>query len=237
MTRCGKRGASLLLAAALTLGLSACGQDTASTKGFTERDAEVYIDGLIQENYLGQAVPDYLELVDIREEDVEELYDSVLDTDVEYFLYMYDIDYPTDELREEIKDLYREIYRYTKYDIVSAAAQEDGSFAVKLTVYPIDIVQTVNEHMNIATKEFYEKYPQEDLNSMRDEEYEKVDGEWARLILDLYQDALKEIGNMTEQSLTVQVEEGSDGLYAINSDDFARLDALIVDYTNMAAAE
>ena len=72
---------------------------------------------------------------------------------------------------------------------------------------------------------------------MRDSDYEKMDREWARLILDLYQDALKEIGNMTEKSITVQVEQNSEGLYAINSDDFARLDELIIDYTNMAAEE
>ena len=232
-----KRGAAFVLALVLSLTLAACGGETTDTKGFTEHDAEVYVEGLIKENYLGQADEGYLELVSIHEEDVAALYDNALDMDVEYFLYMYDIDYPTDELREEIKELYKEIYQYTKYEMVSAAKQEDGSFSVKLNVYPINIAQTVNEAMNDATKSFYEKYPQDQLNTMKDDAYEKVDQEWARLIVDLYKDAMKEIGNMTEKSIAVQVEQNSEGLYAINSEDFGRLDALIIDYTNMASSD
>ena len=235
MRRSATTGAALALA--LCLALTACGGETVTTKGFTEHDAEVYVDGLIKENYLGQAEEDYLELVNIHVDDVESVYDSGLDADVEYFLYMYDIDYPTDELREEIKELYREMYGFTKYEIVSAAAQEDGSFSVKLNVYPIDTAQMVSEAMNDATEKFYEKYPQDQVNAMRDKDYEAMDKEWGRLILDLYQEALKETGNMTEKSITVQVEQNSEGLYAMNSDDFARLDALIIDYTNMATAD
>ena len=237
MRRSGKRGAALTLALALCLSLTSCREESATTKGFTAHDAEVYVNGLIRENYLGKADESYLELVDTHAEDVEALYKSALSMDVEYFFYMYDIDYPTDEMREEVEKLYREIYPHIKYEIVSAAEQEDGSFSVKLNVYPIDIAQTVNEAMNDATEKFYEKYPQETLNTMRDEEYEKVDGEWAQIILDLYKEALKEIGNMTEKSISVQVEQNSDGVYTMNSEDFGRLDELIIDYTNMATAD
>ncbi len=237
MKQNGKKGIALALALGLCLSLTSCGGGTASTKGFTTHDAEVYVDGLIKENYLGQAEEAYLELVNIHEEDVTALYEEALSIDVDYFFYMYDIDYPTEEMHQEVEDLYREIYKFTKYEIVSAAQQEDGSFSVKLNVYPIDIAQTVNEAMNDATEKFYEKYPQETLNTMRDEEYEKVDGEWAQIILDLYKEALKEIGNMTEKSISVQVEQNSDGVYTMNSEDFGRLDELIIDYTNMATAD
>ena len=128
-------------------------------------------------------------------------------------------------------------YKSAKYEIVSAAQQEDGSFSVKVTVYPIDIAQTVSETLNDATKEFYKKYPQNEVNTMGEKEYAEMGEEWARMILDLYQEALKEIGNMTERSVSVQIEQDSEGLYTINSEDFARLDALIIDYTNMATAE
>ena len=133
--------------------------------------------------------------------------------------------------------MYRDIYKHTKYEIVSAAKQEDVSFSVKVNVFPINIAQTVNEMKNTVTEEFYEKYPQDTINTMRDEEYEKLEEEWSELIMGLYQDALKEIDNMTEKSLSIQVEQNSEGLYTINSDDFARLDALVIDYTNMTAEE
>lgn len=237
MRRYGTRGAALILALTLCLSLTACGGGGTSTKGFTTHDAEVYVDGLIKENYLGQAEEDYLELTGIDTDDVETLYDSTLDMDAEYFFFMYDIDNHTDEMHQQVKDMYREIYQSTKYEVVSAAQQEDGSFSVKVTVYPIDIAQTVSEMLNDATKNFREKYPQDEINSMRDSEYKEMENEWSQMILDLYKDALKEIGNMTERSISVQIEQNSEGLYTINNEDFARLDALIIDYTNMATAD
>lgn len=232
-----KRGTALALALFLSLSLAACQENTADTKGFTTHDAEVYVEGIIQENYMGKASQEYMELVDTHKEDVEALYEDALNLDVEYFCFLYDIDDPDSETQDEIRELYREIYKHVKYELVSAAQQEDGSFSVKLNISPIDIAQTVLETEGTATKEFFEKYPQETLNTMRDSEYAKVEAEWARLILDLYQDALKEIGNMAEKSISVQVEQNSDGFYEINSEDFARLDALIVDYSNITTGE
>lgn len=231
-----KRGAALCLSLSLCLGLSACRKE-AGTEGFTTHDAEIYVDGLIQENYQGKASQEYMELVDTHREDVEALYEDGLAQDVQFFCFLYDIDDPSDKIQEEIRDLYEKIYQHVKYDIVSAARQEDGSFSVKLNVYPIDIAQTVMETQGTATKEFFEKYPQETLNTMRDSDYEKVEEEWARLILDLYQDALKETGNMAEKSISVQIEKNEEGLYMINSEDFSRLDALIVDYSNISTEE
>lgn len=237
MKEYGKRGAAFLLALVLGVSLTACQKETGDTKGFTEHDAEIYVDGLMKENYMGEADEAYLELVGTHEEDVEALYENALAQDAEYFFYMHDIDHPTDELREEVQEMYREIYKYTKYEIVSAAKQEDGSFSVKLNVFPIDIAQTVSEMKNSATEEFYEKYPQSDINAMGDEEYEELEEEWTQLIMELYRNAMKEIGNMTEKSISILVEQNSEGLYTINNDDFARLDELIIDYTNMMPDE
>lgn len=230
-----KRAAVLALTVGICLGLAGCREE--KTDGFTTYDAEVYVDGLIKENYLGQADEAYMELVGIHEDDVETLYENALSRDANYFFVMYDIDYPTDELTEEVQELFREIYTYTKYEVVSAVEQEDGSFSVKVNVCPIDIVQMVNEAKDTATKDFYKKYPNDRVNAMSDEEYEKMDKEWARLIVDLYHDMMDEIGNMTQRSISVQIEKNENGAYTINSDDFARLDELILDYTNNTGTE
>ena len=71
---------------------------------------------------------------------------------------------------------------------------------------------------------------------MGDEEFEAVDQEWSRLIVDLYQESLKEIGNMTVRSLSVLVEENSEGHYTLKSEDFTRLSELVIDYTNAGAS-
>lgn len=235
--RNGKKWLALLLAAGLAPCLAGCGeQEEPEARSFTTHDAEVYVDGLLKENYLGVAESEYLELVGIREEDAQELYESGLEMDVDYFFYLYDIDHPTDALREEVKELYKKIYAYTKYEVISAAQQEDGSFSVKVDMYPIDIAQMVSESFDTALADFYEEYPTERINTMSDREYEAMDKQWARLIVDLYQDSLEEIGNMTVRSVSVLVEENDQGYYTLNSEDLARLDGLVVDYTNAGAS-
>lgn len=227
---------ALLLTAGLCLSLAACGGEEAKGgQSFTTHDVEVYIDGLLQENFLGQADPEYLELVGISAEDVERVYESTLEMDAEYFFRLYDIDHPTDELREEVQELYREIYTHTKYEIVSAAQQEDGSFSVKVDMYPIDIVQTVSEAQDTALADFYEKYPVDTINAMSDKQFEALDREWAKLIVELYRDNMEEIGNMTARSVSVLVEENSEGEYALKSEDFTRLSELVIDYSNAGA--
>lgn len=228
---------ALLLTAGLCLGLAACrGKEAQGGQRFTSHDVEVYIDGLLKENFLGQADPEYLELAGIDENDVEQVYESTLEMDAEYFFSLYDIDHPTDELREEVQELYREIYTHTKYEIVSAVQQEDGSFSVKVDVYPIDIVQTVSEAQDTALADFYEEYPVDRINAMSNKEFEALDREWAKLILELYQDNMEEIGNMTARSVSVLVEENDEGEYALSSEDFARLSELVIDYANAGAS-
>lgn len=228
---------ALLLTAGLCLGLAACGggEETQGGQRFTSHDVEVYIDGLLKENFLGQADPEYLELAGIDADDVERVYESTLEMDAEYFFSLYDIDHPSDELKEEIQELYREIYTHTKYEIVSAVQQEDGSFSVKVDVYPIDIVQTVTEAQDTALADFYEEYPVDRINAMSNKEFEALDREWARIIVDLYKDSMEEIGNMTARSVSVLVEENSEGEYALSSEDFTRLSELVIDYANAGA--
>lgn len=220
------RLSAALLALCLALSLAACG----GTEGPSKFEAAAYVDGLIKENYLGQFEETFLEQVGISEAAAKETYENGLEVEADRFLTRYDIDHPTDEFMEQVVELFREIYQHTRYEVVSAAQQEDGSYSVKVNVESIDIVQLVEGEWDKARDDFYEKYPYRDQQTMSTAEYTAMDREWAELILSLYQDKLSEIGNLTAQSLSVQLVQNEDGNYIIDSQDFARLDALIIDY-------
>ena len=74
-------------------------------------------------------------------------------------------------------------------------------------------------------------------NSMTDEEYQAMDEEWARMIVDLYLEKLPETSNLESQSTTVQLEKDTDGYYIITEDDFNRLDGMIIDYSSAPSSE
>lgn len=218
-----------LPAAVLALALCACAPG--SGHDVSKFDAVTYVDGLIRQNYLGEFDKQYLELVGITEAEAEATYENGIRMDADYFIYIYGIEYPTDELREELENLFKEIYSHTKYQVISAARQDDGSYSVKVEAEPIDIVQLAESQWDKTVKDFYEKYPVDKLNSMSDKDYEKADREWARLIVDLYRDKLEDVGNQNARSISIQLEPDKDGYYTISSGDFARLDDLIIDWS------
>jgi hypothetical protein len=223
----GKRAAALALA--LAMGLCGCKNTTGNLSKF---DAAAYVDGMIKALYLGQYEQSYLDLVGIDEDEAKADYDDSIETEVEYFLYRYDIDYPTDELEDELKELYKQIYSYTKYEVVSAAQQEDGSFSVKVNVEPINICQLAESAWDKTMEPFFDKYSSDDLNAMTDAEFEEVDQEWARLIVDLYWDKMEEIGNEDVRSISLTLEKDGEGYYSLNEDDFYRLDDMLIDYAD-----
>lgn len=71
---------ALTLSLALLLPLSACGG------GLSADDAKLYVQGILDENYLGKSDPDFLQLIDSTEEDVEETYAGSLETEAQFFL-------------------------------------------------------------------------------------------------------------------------------------------------------
>ena len=222
-----KRFAALALALGLTLTLGAC-----KKSGLSTFDATAYVEGLLKETYLGEFDEGYMTLVGITEEEAQATYENSLDVESNNFYYFYDIEYPTEEFHEKMMDLYKRIYAHAKFEVVSAAAQDDGSFSVKLSIEPINIVQLAEAKFEEAMQPFYDKYPMEVQQAMDvgDEKYVAMDQEYAQMILDLYESVMPEIGNEEAQSLSVQIEKGEDGYYSLTDDDFNRIDSLIINY-------
>lgn len=222
--------AALFVAVTLALGLSAC-QKEEPQAAF---DAKVYMDGLIRMTYLGEFSQEYLDLVDLTEDTARNVYENSLYLEARVFAYLYSIEYP-DDFYDEIMDLYRAIYTLIKFEVVSATLEEDGSYSVRVDIAPIDIVQRVEAGLDEVLKPFYQKYPSEVQNSMTTAEYQEFDTEWARLIIDTYRQNLYWSGNLEKQSVTVKLEQNEDGYYSISEDEFKKLDALVIDYSEPQA--
>ncbi len=228
-----KRMIALALAAVLALTVSACG---GNGPGVSKFDAKTYVDGLLRENYLGEFTPEYLELVGIDEETALQTYEMGISNAVIFFINLYEIEYPEEELYEELTELYKEIYSHAKFEVADAVEMEDGSFSVQVTVEPIDIVQLADTDWDKTISPFYEDYPMETQYAMTTEEYQAMDREYAQLVLKLYKEKLEETGNMTAKTVLVAVVKGENGAYTISPDDFSKLDELIIDYTDNVGA-
>lgn len=215
----------LALSLALLLPLSACGG------GLSADDAQLYVQGVLDENYLGKADPDFLKLIDSTEEETEEIYAGSMETEAQFFLDSFVeselSQEEQDRLLDELSAMYRQIYAHSKYTVESASEVDDTTFGVKVTVEPIDIFHQVADELNNgAADELNSRYP----DQMTDEEYMAYEVEWVELFMDLTYEKLPQLDYLDPQTLLVQVALGDDDYWTIPDEDFWAVDALVIDY-------
>ena len=223
MNKSTKRIIALVLMLVLAFSLTACGG------GVTANDAKMLVQGNLDELYLGKFDADYLKLVDSTEEESQQSYLDGLEVEAEVFAYYFDIENLTDELKAEIVDLYKEIYAQSKYTVGDASKLDESTYAVKVTVSPLDIFVLVDDVFDDAMQPFYDKYAAVDTSAMSDAEYDAYDKEWAETVIALCQSKLPEMGYLEDRSLVIQVTLDEDDYWTMSGDDFYNLDEIIIE--------
>ena len=226
------RMAALLLAGVMALGLAACG-------GITSDDAEAYIQGLLDASYLGQYNQEYLDLADITEEESRtEDYEWNTAAEAE-ILREYLAIQSTDAAVQQSVDLVKEIYSHSRYSVTGASKLEDGSYAVTVSIQPMDILiryqnQTdVNEIWMTVLAE-HGVMDQATLDAMSDEEYMALEDIYAAAVLDGIQALVPEMGYGPEQSVVLQLQLEGD-TYTLVDTDWQHLDSMMIDYSGNTA--
>lgn len=107
---------------------------------------------------------------------------------------------------------------------------DDSTYAVKLAVAPINIIEQATENFDEDMADFYAKYENADIEAMTDEEYAQYDKDWARGILAMLYKALPGLEYREEQSIAIQVVKDSEGFWSISDSDLYTIDTLIIYY-------
>ena len=213
-----KSALALLMAAVMCLSMAACGSSF-------EDNVAVLVRGNLNEIYLGQYDEDYMKLVNTTAEDCEANYLSGIEMEAEFFVNYFNI-----ELIEEIEELYKDIYSHSKFTVNEPSKLDEDTYAVKLQISPIDIVQLVDDNWDEGMAEFYDKYAESDTSTMTDEEYQTFDADWARAIIDMFYEQMPNLGYKEEQSIAIQITRGEDDVWTISDNDMVSIDELIIYY-------
>lgn len=227
----------LILCAALTL--SACGiLELALNREFVTNLVRGNIDAV----YQGKYDPEYLDMVDITEKEAEQDYIYGLEIEAEFFANYWGIvdaaygeSYAdlNENMKNDIIELYREIYSHSKYEVQNAVAQRDGSYTVKVLVEPIDIMEQAfdlyNSNEYAPLNDFWAKYEHADFNSTSDEDYIAYVHEYGEIIVQMIRDLLPNLGYKEQKSLVIQVGE-VEGSFGVNQDDFMNFDNYVIYY-------
>lgn len=215
--------------------LCGCGSLSLNLGGEADR-MKNYVQGYLDLTYLGKFNGDYLQEMDLTEEEAQKRYEQGVQVEVEFFESTIGlIDYPTDEMTQRLTQLYQEIYSHSDYTVVSSNKMDSGNYVVEVTVRPIDIMTkfTPDDFQEIFEQVLADMgvTSQDQLDAMSQEDYEKADNVYAEKILDLVEGELANIGTGEEESFTVQITDDGD-IWTPSQDDFDAIDLAIIDYSN-----
>ncbi len=217
-----KRALALALALVLALSLAGC-----ST--YMEDSVKALVQGNLDAVYLGEYGESYLELVDATEAEVEQIYLDGLNVEAEYFAQYFNIENLTDEIRADIVEMYKEVYSHSKFEVGEASKMDDSTYGVKLTVYPIDVMQRVIDESDAIVDSVNSQFTDEQLAT--EEGYAVYDAAWAQAFIDACYDKLASVGYLDPEEMVVQVtQDPVDELWIISDNDFQRIDTAIIYY-------
>lgn len=171
-----------------------------------------YVQDLVQANLdllcLGTYDEEFLETTNTSTEEADAIIQNQLDSEVDSLASVLDIEFLTDDLRAELKDLVAEIFSHAKYEVGSGSY---GVYAcsVNVTVYPMDLFSRLKDAVDAgAMNQIVEKYAS--MDGMSEALYQAFDREWAEAMIDLIRDLLPEVDYAAPQNLTMSVSPDPD---------------------------
>ena len=232
---------ALAMAAAMTLSLSAC-----SGGGLTTDDASKCVQVELDATYKGSFAGFVDFYSNVTTEDAKKQYDANVEGESRNFINMYGLPSYEDtntvlEASEmqmnRAKELYKDIYAKADYSITSTNKQDDGTFAVKVNIKPMDIIKLVDDNFEEGFAEFDAKFSAiaDQVNTMEEDEFltwytETYAREYYDTLLDVLEEQVPNSGYLDEKSIVIQVQQSEEGALFISDEDFGNLDWLIIDY-------
>ncbi len=208
-----RKKAAVLTAMVLALVLTACGA------GF---DATKYVDGVLKNIYLGDSTT-YREMVEITEAEAEEEYLAGIEVEADFFLSYYGLEV-SDEIYQQIVDMYKEIYSHSKFEVKEAVKNED-SYNVEVLISPIDVIVNSEDAIMEAITEFTETANPDDY---ADEQ--AIYDAMAQIVIDIINGNMANLGYQDQKSVIVKVEKDAQGYWGVSDDAISALDQDMIAY-------
>ena len=186
-------------------------------------DASGYVKSCLDANLHGE-FEEYAKITRSEVSEVESLYNSFLDSDLE-FLSTYKAD---DAKKQQFRELFIKLYKNTKYEVGEAAKGDDGSYSVPVKVYKMDIFKNVMANMEDDITKWAEDQVAAGTTPSTDDIYAYV--------LDYMYDAIaKEVDNPQYEEpvdSSIKVAKNSEGAYGVDQTELQNLLESMIDIEN-----
>lgn len=195
---------------------------------------EKLVQGSLDALYLGRFDPAFLRLAGAEEEDCRAIYEDALALEVDYFCCYWEIAEPSDSLREELAQLYKDIYAQARYTVGEAVLQGEDRCTVPVEIRPLDIMQQAAGRLDAGALDwFFDKYTGDVVSAMDEAAFQAYDAEWAQGIIALVREALAEPGYLEPETVELELRL-TGGSWALSDEGMKKLDQLMIYYPDLS---
>lgn len=229
MNKRWKMGLVLGMMLSVMMALTACDLNVG---GVTTKDATNYIKGDMDCTYLGVYSAEYLKILEIDEAEAAEQYEWNVEQEAIYFLSYIGIDDYTDAQLDQARELLRDIYKNSKYEVGDAEKLSDGTFTSQIKIWPMDIMQQfTSEQLDALIDEAMTELGLDENSEGTDAEYQALADLYVSKTVELVSGLVPSMGYGEEQSVALRLQEDTDGNYVMSDTDWQSVDAMIIDYS------
>lgn len=206
----------VLLAAMCLFAFAACG---------AEFDPIAYVQGSFDSVFHGTVTEEFVDSLDDVDsvEDYEAQYEELLTSITDSTLASMGITEPGEALKADTTEMFKNIFNASKYEVSSEAVEnEDGSYDVEVTVYPLLTYMEVCNDSDGSVTAAAESRVTSDMS------YDEI---MMVFMEELIAEINAELANPTydeAQTRTVHVYIDEDGYYNIDEDDMAEITTILM---------
>lgn len=210
---------------AMLLSFAGCGG------GYSEEDAASLVKWNLESIYLGEHDPAFISSTRSTEEELDASYEEGIFAEVDFFIYYVDIEYPTEEIRNELAEVYKEIYSKSKFEVKGAERVDEITFKIETEIYPIDIMEHLLMNYEDYLTDLYAEYADVDMENMTMAEYQEYDEKWAACLIEALRAQIPEMGYNAPETVTVEVKYLEDEeVWQMTDESFSEFDARVIEY-------
>lgn len=223
---------------ALLTALCLCAGCSTSQSQISRHNAQVYVQGVLDETYTGQTSAAYRSLVDHTEEDCQKVFEQNLEAEYAQRLctrFELDDAFVSRSLRRDFLALLDTVYRRADYKVKAATPLENGRYCVEVSVTPVTFFSAAYADGYKALRQDFEKeHPlpeDQDLSPAQQRKArERWETLWAQEVYDYLYPRLDAITTGSAETKLVLVVPDHQGLYTLSATDLQDVDDLILRY-------
>lgn len=195
-----------------------------------------YVKAYFDTIYKGD-LDEYSKMTSITTDQAQKKYDDSCEAQVDYFAKMFCFTDDSDKIsvdnsiREQIKDLYKELYSKIEYTVEDSSEKTEDGYVVNVSVSPMLILEDSMDEVN----EFVSQYNADILSGKYNDQnaysQEALNNLYQQGVLKVLKDKMNDIRYGEPEKISIRVMKNNDkNSHYINADDLNKFSQLVIKY-------